>query len=73
MRKLVNDRVSLKEYPKPEIVHDLIMQVEASYVYYILKSTMRSQTKDPVIKTYLIKYEIKTLIPPIVDNDGTIF
>ena len=28
---------------------DLIMQVEAGYVYYILKSTIRSQIEDPLI------------------------
>ena len=49
MRKLVNDRVNLKSYPKQEIVQDLIMQVEAGYVYYILKSTIRSQIEDPLI------------------------
>jgi len=42
MRNLVNDRIDLKRYPKQELVHDLVMQVEAAYVYYILKSTIRS-------------------------------
>lgn len=49
MRKLVNDRINLKSYPQQEIVQDLIMQVEAGYVYYILKSTIRSQIEDPLI------------------------
>lgn len=41
--KRVQTSVKLGQYPKPEIVQKLIMQVEALYVYQILKSVILSQ------------------------------
>ena len=73
IRKLVNARISLANYPVREILENMIMQVEALYVYSILKSVIRSQKNDMYIKKLRNKHELKSSEPPLVDHDGTLF
>ena len=73
IRKLVNARVSLANYPVREILENMVMQVEALYVYSILKSVIRSQKNDMFIKKLMTKHHLKCSEPPLVDHDGTIF
>ena len=73
IRKLVNARVSMNDYPHREICENLIMQVEALYVYSILKSVIRSQKNDLMIQKLMNKYALKSFEPPLVDHDGTMF
>lgn len=73
IRKLVNARVNLVHYPHREILENLIMQVEALYVYSILKSVIRSQKNDMMIRKLMTKHELKCSEPPLVDLDGTMF
>lgn len=66
IRKLVTVRLKLQDYPD-EAVQNLIIQVEALYVYSVLKSVIRSQCDDPSVRKLMIKYGLKTTEPPAVD------
>jgi len=73
IRKRVNARIGITSYPRQEILQNLIMQVEALYVYSILKSVIRSQRDDMLIRKLMSKHGLKSLDPPLVDHDGTMF
>ena len=73
IRKLVNARIGVTSYPRQEILHNLIMQVEALYVYSILKSVIHSQKDDMLVRNLMGKHGLKSLDPPLVDHDGTMF
>jgi hypothetical protein len=45
-------------YFNPDIVRKLILQIEALFVFAILKATLYSQRTDPFIKGLLLKYKI---------------
>jgi hypothetical protein len=42
----------------PDSVRKLILQIEALFVFAIMKSTLQSQMNDPFIKGMLFKYKI---------------
>ena len=45
-------------YYNPDIVRKLILQIEALFVFAILKATLYSQKTDPFIKGLLLKYKV---------------
>ena len=47
------------------------MQVEAHYVYSIMKATLMSQQNDPLVKALMKKHQLKTFKLTNVDWDGT--
>lgn len=49
--------VSLRDYPAKS-VELIVVQVEALYVYAVLKSTLSSQRDDPFIKNMLINFKV---------------
>ena len=49
--------INLLEY-NPDIVRKIILQIEALFVFAILKATLYSQRNDPFIKSLLRKYKI---------------
>ena len=65
--------VDFESYHRPDDVKNVIMQVEALYVYSILKSVLHSQSHDPMIQKLMAKYGLKTLVAPTVDANGTMF
>jgi len=72
IRKFLNARLQLRDFPD-RAVQNLVIQVEALYVYAVLKSVIRSQCDDPTVRRLMTKYGLKTTVPPAVDQDGTIF
>ena len=46
-------------------VHKAILQVEALYVYAILKATISSQRDDPFIKNMLINFKVAVDSPAL--------
>ena len=49
----------------PKSVHKAILQVEALYVYAILKSTVSSQRDDPFIKDMMINFKVASDSPAL--------
>ena len=47
-------------------VHKAILQVEALYVYAILKSTVSSQRDDPFVKDMMINFKVASDSPALV-------
>ena len=73
IRQLVEATVDFESYPRPDDVKNVIMQVEALYVYSVLKSVLHSQSHDPMIQKLMAKYGLKSLVAPAVDQNGTMF
>ena len=46
-------------------VNKVILQVEALYVYAVLKSTLSSQRDDPFIKNMLLNFKVQTDSPAL--------
>jgi hypothetical protein len=46
-------------------VHKAILQVEALYVYSILKATVSSQRDDPFIKNMMLNFKVATDSPAL--------
>jgi hypothetical protein len=56
--------IDLFQY-NPDSVRKVIMQIEALYVFAILKSTLYSQRNDPFIKGMLLKYKVPISSPAL--------
>ena len=71
--RLVSARINLGTYPTQESVHGHILQVEALFVYSILKSVIRCQSNDAVVAELIEKSGLGSIRLPRVDLDGTMF
>jgi hypothetical protein len=49
----------------PDSVRKIIVQIEALYVYAVLKSALSSQRDDPFIKGLLQKYKVPSSSPAL--------
>jgi heme oxygenase len=68
IRKLVeSDRLNLNRYPREGLLQTLVIEVEAYYIYSLMKSVLVTQEDDDIIRPLLHKHNVKTF--KIADPD----